>query len=200
MNAVAVASIFENGIAGTNPNTANPFTAGQTFDPNVTVSGIGRGSGINGNNANNRYNANSWDTAAIDTTAYFTWTITPNTGFEIDFLSFVYTGQASSTGPTSFAFRSDVDSFTNNIGAPTATGTTISLAAAAFQNITSAIEFRLYGWGASGSTGTFSVNDFTFNGEVVRVPQPVVPEASALVTWTLMIGTVGAVLLRRKRS
>lgn len=40
----------------------------------------------------------------------------------------------------------------------------IDLSASQFQNITSPITFRLYGWNASGASGTFSVNDFTFNG------------------------------------
>ena len=159
-------SIWTNPITGTNPNTANPYTTGQVFDPNITVSGIGRGPGAVGTNANDRYNANSWNTAAIDLTAYFEFTLTPNVGCEIDFTSFVYTGQASGTGPTSFALRSSVDGFVANIGAPTAGGLTISLAAAAYQNITTAITFRLYAWGASASGGTWSVNDFTFNGIV----------------------------------
>ncbi len=34
----------------------------------------------------------------------------------------------------------------------------------AYQGITTSITFRFYAWGASGSGGTFSINDFTFNG------------------------------------
>jgi hypothetical protein len=157
-------SIFTNPITGTNPNTANPYTTGQTVDPNISVSGIGRGTGAVGTNANNRYNANSWNTAGLDPTAYFEWTLTPDVGCEIDFTSFVYTGQASGTGPTSFSFRSSVDAFASNIGTPNAAGTTINLTAGAYQNITTSITFRFYAWGASGSGGTFSINDFTFNG------------------------------------
>jgi len=159
-------SIWTNPITGTNPNTANPYTAGQTFDANITVSGIGRGAGIAGTNANNRYNANSWDTVALDATAYFTFTLTPNPGSFINLTSFVYTSQASGTGPNAFRFRSSLDGFTADIGTPTATGTTIDLSGASYQNLGSAIEFRLYGYGASGASGTFSVNDFTFNGTV----------------------------------
>jgi hypothetical protein len=98
-------SIWTNPITGTNPNTDNPYTTGQTVDPNITVSGIVRGTGATGANANNRYNASSWDTGALDLTAYFEWTLTPNVGCEIDFTSFVYTGQASGTGPTKFVFQ-----------------------------------------------------------------------------------------------
>lgn len=134
---------------GTNPGQTSPYTTGQTVDANLTVSGISRGSGVNGNNANNRYNANNWTETslanAIAANDYFEWTLAPNAGYEIDFVSFVYTGQASGTGPTNFAFRSSVDGFASNIGAPTATGATINLSGAAYQDITSAITFRLYG-------------------------------------------------------
>lgn len=157
-------SIWTNSINGTNPNTANPYTAGQSFDGNITVSGIGRGTGINGTAANDRYNADSWNTAAIDLNAYFEFTLTPAAGCEIDFTSFVYTSQASGTGPTSFAFRSSLDGYTSNIGTPNATGTTISLSGASYQNISGPITFRFYGWGASSSGGTFSINSFTFDG------------------------------------
>ncbi len=157
-------SIFTNPITGTNPNTSNPYIIGQTIDANITVSGIGRGAGATGANANDRYNANSWNTAAIDISAYFEWTLTPSAGCDIDFVSFIYTGQASGTGPTSFAIKSSLDTYTANIGTPTAGGTTISLTAASYQNVSSAITFRLYGFGASAAGGTFSINDFTFNG------------------------------------
>ncbi len=157
-------SIFTNPITGTTPNTSNPYTTGQTVDPDITVSGIGRGTGIIGDDANDRYNARSWNTPSIDLDAYFTFTLTPNSGNEIDFVSFAYTGQASGTGPTSFAFRSSLDFFASDIGSPSAAGTTIALSSSTFQNITTSIEFRFYGWGASSSTGTFSINDFTFNG------------------------------------
>jgi len=159
-------SIFTNPITAADPSLSNPFTTGQVVDANITVSGIGRGPGIAASAALNRYSASSWNTLAIDLTAYFEFVITPTSPCEIDFASFVYTGTASGTGPTSFVFRSSVDGFTANIGAPTAFGTTISLAAAAYQNITTAITFRFYGFGASASTGTYSINDFTFNGTV----------------------------------
>ena len=158
-------SIFDNPITGTNPNTANPYTAGQTVNANITVSGIGRGAGITGTSANDRYNANSWNTAAIDLTAYFEFVITPNTTIGINFLSFVYTGQVSSANISNFVFRSSVDGFVSDLGTPTSTGATIDLSGPTFQSIASPITFRLYAWGAAAVAGnTFSVNSFTFNG------------------------------------
>lgn len=159
-------SIWTNPITGTSPGLTSPYTTGDVVSPNITVSGISRGAGLTGNAGNDRYNANSFNTAGIDLTAYFEFTLTPDPGCEIDFTSFVYTGQASGTGPTSFAFRSSVDGFVANIGTPNAAGTTINLSGAAYQNITTAITFRFYGWGASAAGGTFSINDFTFNGAI----------------------------------
>ncbi|WP_445736194.1 T9SS type A sorting domain-containing protein [Mariniflexile sp.] len=169
-------SIFSNPITGTNPNTNNPYITGQTFNPNITVSGIGRGSGITGTNANDRYNAQNWNIPSFDNTDYFDFTLTPNAGYKIDFLNFQYTYRRSAGGPTNIAIRSSIDTFSNNIvsftsGAPTTDiPASLDLSALAYQNITSTITFRIYGWGASAGTGTFSINDFTFNGFVSPLP------------------------------
>lgn len=162
--------ILANPITGTNPDTSNPYITGQTVDANISVSGIGRGTGISGSNANNRYNATGWNTT-FNATDYFEFTLTPNSSYEIDFVSFVYTAQASGTGPTSFDFRSSLDGYSSSISTPLVAGTTISLSAGAYQNLTTAITFRFYGWGGTG--GTFSINDFTFNGSVTATaPSP----------------------------
>lgn len=111
----APVTIWSNTITGTNPGLSNPWTTSDSFDPLITVSGIGQGSGITGQNANDRYNANGWNTGALDANDYFTFTLTPTTGYQINFNSFVYTGQASGTGPTNIAIRSSLDSYTANI-------------------------------------------------------------------------------------
>jgi hypothetical protein len=190
--------IFSNPITDTDPSAANPYTAGQTVDANLTVSGIGRGSGITASTALNRYSASGWNSGSLDVNDYFGFTLTPNLGFKINFESFVYTGQRSPTGPTSFSFRSDAsgDNFTTDIGTPTATGTTIDLSAAAYQDVSSAITFRLYGWGASSAAGTFSVNDFTFNGTVSAVPEPT---EWALIVFGALFGAVQLGRLYRRR-
>ncbi|MBE2181718.1 MAG: autotransporter-associated beta strand repeat-containing protein [Chthoniobacterales bacterium] len=168
----AQTNIWTNPITGTNPNTNNPYISGQTVATNITVSGIGRGTGINGSNANDRYNANGWDTGSIDLNAYFTFTLTPDSGYEIDFNTFFYTLQRSATGPQSIVLRSSLDSFSANLWSTNYTAVTsthsftVDLSGASFQNITNGIEFRIYGWGATGSGGTMSVNDFAFTGTV----------------------------------
>ncbi len=167
---LAPVSIFSNAITGTNPNAANPYTTGQAFNANITVSGVGRGTGINGSNANNRYNADGWSTAvSIDVNDYFEFTLTPNLGYYIDFNELLYTSQASGNGPTLFAVRSSVDGYTSNIAAPTSVGGTVSLTSTSFDTISSAISYRIYGYSAVLASGTFSVNDFNFTGNVVCI-------------------------------
>jgi hypothetical protein len=199
-------SIFDNPITGTNPNTSNPYTIGQTVDANLTVSGIGRGSGITGSAANNRYSATQWNSAAIDVNDYFEFTLTPNAGKTISFISFVYTGQASGTGPLNFAVRSSLDGFTADIGTPLSTGATISLVNIAYQNIAAAITFRFYGWNASSGTGTFSINDFTFNGVTAVLPviieyfHAVQQNDLNLLTWKVDCSHASTAILEVERS
>ena len=166
-------SIWTNPITGEDPSTSNPYKTGETFDADITVSGIGRGAGIFAKDANNRYNARGWSSVTLDSTYYFTLILTAKSGYQINLTNFNYTGQISSTGPINFAFRSSLDNFGTDIGTPTATqnpGTnmTIVLTNPTYQNISTPIEFRIYAWGASNGLGTFSVNDFTFNGTISK--------------------------------
>jgi hypothetical protein len=160
-------SIWTNPITGTNPNSTNPYTIGQIVDATITVSGIGRGSEITGNAGNDRYNATAWTTAG-ELTDYFTFTITPAANYKINLSSFEFTLQRSSTGPVNYALRSSIDDFAADISGGifpmTPALQTVSLAGAAFQNLTSPVTFRIYGYTAGSNVGTASVNDFTFNG------------------------------------
>ncbi len=166
VNGYGQVAIWTNPITGTNPNTSNPYTTGQTVVSNITVSGIGRGSGIAGTNATDRYNANGWG-ATFDGNDHYSFTLTPSSGFKIDFSSFVFVTQISPTNPpTTFQLRSSVDNYASNIGSVTSTGGSVSLSTSNYQGITSAITFRLYAFGGSSATATFSVNSFTFNGTV----------------------------------
>ncbi len=185
--------IWTNPITGTNPGAVTPYTTGDAIVANLTVSGIGRGAGLFAVNGANQYNADGFDTGALVLTNndYFSFILTPTGGADIDFISLVYTGQLGSQGPTTFFLRSSaLNNFGTDIGTATGTGATISLAAAAFQNITSAIEFRLYGAGSGSSNGNWAINDFSFDATVTAVPEPGVA----------LLGAIGGIsLLRRRR-
>ena len=159
-------SIFENPLTFASAVQSSPYTAGQIVDPNASATGIARGTGIVGVAALNRYTASGWNSGVLDANDYFEFSLTPNSGYKIDFVSFVYTGQTSGTGPINFSFRSSLDGYSTSIGTASSTGSTISLSAGAYQNITGSVTFRMYAWGASAAGGTFSINDFVFNGTV----------------------------------
>jgi hypothetical protein len=166
--------IFSNPITGTNPSSTNPYIIGQIVSADVTASGISRGTGINGVNTNNAYNASGWEISATTLNAadYFEWTITPKPGFRLDFISFAYNAaRGAFGGPQIFSLRSSADNFATAIAAPAAAGGTISLVGAAFQNRQAAITFRLYGYSNSSAIlGTYSINDFIFSGTTCAIP------------------------------
>ena len=133
---------FSNDITDPAPYTSNPFIIGQVENANISASGIGRGSGISGNAGSNRYNTVNWGNASLDVNKYFTFTITPDAGYLVNYSSFNFTLQRSSAGsPSNFNLRSSLDGFATNIDITVNyTGTsssganfTISLAAASFR-------------------------------------------------------------------
>lgn len=173
--AIVPQPIFANDITSGDPAASNPYTTGQTVAANLGVSGIGRGNGLTlAAVSAGRYNASGWSLSGLDANDYYEFILTPNTGYEIDFTNFVYTGAVSGSGPSTYVFRSSRDNFTANIGSPTATGTTIDLTAETFQGVSSAISFRIYAYNASNTGGTFSVNDFQFNGTIEASTTPAI--------------------------
>lgn len=199
-------SIWTNPIEDSAPADFNPYIIGDVKDANITVSGIGR-TGLQPNAGTGSYNAKNWpESSTIDTNAYFSFTLTPNTGYAINFTSFVFARQRSGTGPLTWAVRSSADNFTQNIGETFSPGTnsgteTISLSGAAFQNVTTSITFRIYGWGAEAAGGTGRVSSFTFNGIVAQpgttLNAPVATAATAVTTaaftanWDAVTGATG---------
>ncbi|MFL9844823.1 Ig-like domain-containing protein [Flavobacterium rhizosphaerae] len=199
-------AVFSNEINDSNPGDFNPYTSGQVVNANITASGIGRGPGITVNGGSSRYNAKGWNTADLAADNYFYFTLTPNAGYEIDFDSFMYTGQKSGTGPKYFSIRTSLDNYTTDVYTYSETGDasmtfpelTASLSASTFQGITQAITFRFYAWGATSATGSFSINDFAFNGTValaaLAAPVTAVTDVNATgftATWNAVPGATG---------
>jgi len=187
---------------------------------NATVSVISRGSGIgsgkNDPEFNYTFTGNNFVTdATLDITndEYFTFTVTPDVGFQMDLTSIEVDILQQRVAPEKFVWRSDiVDSFGTNldnefsIAAPgaaapsgtinTTTGLTANLDNSDFGTITGSVEFRLYGWDAIDSSGQrrMAIDNLQVFGSVSPVPEP--SESAAL------MGVFGLALLacRRKRS
>ncbi len=163
--------IFSDTITGINPSQYDPFVIGQYTDANAWSGGIARGQGITAIVGNNIYNAANFNSSPRDTSDYFSFSLAPSAGYQINFQNFIFTGVRNSTGPLNFALRSSVNNFSSDIGTATAAGGTISLGAIALQNITDTVEFRLYGWNASSAAGIYGITSFAFNGAVTISPR-----------------------------
>jgi hypothetical protein len=184
-------SIFSNAITGNNPSNQDPYATNQVLATGVTSTGIGQGGGLNNSNSTNTYNANSWSTNGTLNTGnneYFDWTITPTGCNEIDFASLILFYQRTTSGPQNIALRSSLDNYATNIWTTTFTviveqSATIDLSAIAFQNITTPITFRLYGWNSTSTNGNFSINSFDFQGAVVAA----IPSEAGVVTGSTSV-------------
>lgn len=174
--------IFKNDINHSDPSQFNPFSIGQITDANITATGIGRGPGLIASPGADVYKVTGWDTPSVDLTAYLEFTITPNTGFKINFISQEFKCNLSGAPNfTPYVVRSSRDNYTANIPftqANFAAPTVVNLSGTAFQNVTAPITFRLYPFGGSGSTASLSVNEFTFKGTITQnldIPSEEIP-------------------------
>lgn len=201
---------------GTSPLTATTAASG------VTIGGLTRGSGIGttGTGAGNAWGGMDFTTTspsfatALAASEYVTFTLTADAGKTVSLSDIgAYNIRRSSSGPTTGQWQYQVGAGAfSDIGTAITWGTTttsagnskasIDLSAiTALQDVTAGtvITIRLVTWGASGSAGTFYLNDpsntpgddFTLNGTVTTpVPEPA----------TALLGTIGIIgLLRRRR-
>jgi len=174
---------------GTNPGQNSPWNTGTTIDPDASDgNGFALGGGTTGTAANNRFDATHWGTstesAALTGNNYFGFVLTIGSDYaanldnaQITFtLQSSYTG-SSGTGPQDYALFSSSDGFTvgNELQSGTIANTenlTYTFASSGLENETGNIEFRAYGWGATSTAGTMSINAFSLGGTISAVPEP----------------------------
>ncbi|WP_338356085.1 hypothetical protein [Yeosuana marina] len=164
-------------------------------DSNISTTGICRSSGIV-ENAGGTYNSRDWtQNSTLDLDDYLEWTITPNSGYKIDLTTMNIRYDRSPRGPTKVDIQIDLgsgfasifsDSSVNPNG-ENVTGIDLSL----FTSITSSITFRLYAYDATGTTGTFDIEELQLpsyvgtnkgivvNGNVSALP----PCGTETATW-----------------
>ena len=162
--------------------------------PVPTATGITFGSfHVEGNpaanpNANGRFSFQGWPlTPTINLTEYFEVIISPQTNYSLSLDTMTFTMQRSGTGVTQFAVRSSTDHYSSNLPA-SFTGTELTIESGnifklANTSTTTAIAnckisfglasatrpdtIRFYGWGASATGGTFSLNRVQFTGTAI---------------------------------
>ncbi len=170
--------------------------ASSDTDPNSIASSVTAGSAFTSAAAANTTYGNPTPSLAVDSTLttattqaaavtanqYFSFTLTPNAGVPLNLstLAFDYANYSTDgTYPTeNFFVRTNVDNFAANTAAAVASTAasagafataTVSLNGAAFQNLTTPIEFRIYIYDNTTQTTRGAVVD---NITLTNVPEP----------------------------
>lgn len=130
-------------------------TAAGSAAPGVTAGAISRSAALTAVSGANSINSSNWTTSASrDDTRYYTFSVTPPAGCELDLTSLSIETAASATGPGSAEVATSADSFTANATVGVASSSTAALTVT---DATTAIELRVYGYSAGGTGGTLRI-------------------------------------------
>jgi len=111
------------------------------------------------------YGEGGWPAGAVDPNAYMQFSISPNTGYQLDIMSITLrlrrstTGSPSGSGPTRWALRSSIDGFATDIASNTLTTSHVDYIispGSTFLNRYTTITFRLYGYNVLINSGGLS--------------------------------------------
>ncbi|MGN6104192.1 MAG: DUF4215 domain-containing protein, partial [Kofleriaceae bacterium] len=133
---------------------------------------IRRGSGLSATAASGAFGAGGWTTGTtIDENDYFSFTVTPAAGFTVSLLKIKLDEKRSGTGIRNWLVRSSLDGYTTDLATfsvpdndLTRTNQTITLPAAAFSHLSTAVEFRIYGYAAEAAGGSWRVDNLVIHG------------------------------------
>lgn len=149
---------------------------------NGTVSAMSRGSGLNPSSGSGTFSSRSWSTnSTVDLTDYYRFSITPSNGYQLDLTSLELDERRSGTGIRQWSVRSDLDNFASDLSpspfsvpdnTATRTGQRIPLSGANFSRLRTEVEFRIYGYQAERSTGTWRIDNVKLAGQIALVPEP----------------------------
>lgn len=174
--------------------------------PSGTLS-RGAGAALPGSPAGNTFGASGFNAVdlagALSADDYFTFSITPNGGNQMTLQSINYKLFATTSGATGGALFSSVGGFAST-GAAISTfpisgnannDNTIALGVP-FQNLSSAVEFRLYFFGGGNNT-TDKVRFRSLAGDDLIIDGSVIPEPGTLLS--LAFGAGMLTFVRRRR-
>ena len=163
------------------------------------ASGSGTGSNTAGGGGGAYFTASNWRSADAN---YYSFMVTPSSGYQLSLANFSYYYATSSSGPTSAALFSSADSYASALANFTMIPAAGTIAAAdwhqntasiTLSGITTATTFRLAATGASNAAGSFRIDAITLNGSVTAIPEPS--------TYAAILGAVmlTGVIIRRRR-
>jgi hypothetical protein len=175
-----------------------------SVDPNVTASNFTLSSGsvsfVQGNPSSGiAISGTGWNVA--DGNKWWEFTVTANAGYTLNFTSLTFDDRVSSTGPTGWSVTINGITADSNQATHSAFSASpmnaVDLSAGAFQALTSA-DVRIFGFGASGSSGTFRLDNVTLDGTVVQIQS--VPETLPFAFTALVLVSLIALSRRFVKS
>lgn len=142
-------------------------------------------------------NGNLSGADAVANGHFFSFTVTPDVGYEMDFTSLSFDAARGGGGtPRGYEVRSSVDGFASTLGTadvttvrPTLSAYSVDLSDPGFDSLASPVEFRVYTYSPN-ANNTVEYDNFVLDGSVALVPEP-----SMLATSVLAMG----LLSRRRR-
>lgn len=172
------------------PTTTNSDVAASSFGTNgITAASGGYAAGVGGN-PNRAINYQGWalnpvegiPTGVINTNKYYTFTITPNSGISMSFNTLTFAARRSGQGPQTIEVRASPDNYVATLSTltpgngnfnTTPSPLSTNLSGAAFQNLTTAVTFRIYGYQADDANGTLRLDNVVLDGTTqAAVPVP----------------------------
>ena len=183
------------------------FTAPSTSAANGSAGNLVRGSGLTANSGSGSINSRDWTQSATpDSADYYGFSFTANAGFRATYTTLSFAETRSSTGIRAFEVRSSLDGF----GTFASQGVFInpddvltrqrSVSLSGLTNLTGTVDFRIYGYSAEGTVGTWRLqNNLANNGIVLDGTITAVPEPTSL-TLLSVAGFVGLVTAHRRRK
>ncbi len=133
-------------------------------------------------NGTEYYGENGWPAGGIDLSTYLDFTLTPAPGHALHLLSVHLkmrrsnTGSSGGSGPTAWSLRSSVDGYTTDITSGSLISTHVTfniILSAAFSNLSTAVNFRIYGYTAVVSSG--GISRFVYDNVEVRGSDIILP-------------------------
>ena len=147
--------------------------AAAVADPDLTtIPVIGRGIGVAPSAATDAFSASAWTTGAvIDLDDFYSVTVAPAAGTAMNLLALQLDERRSATGIRSWSVRSSLDGFASDIAVIAVPDDTLFRTQsiplpATFRGLAMAVEFRIFGFQAEASGGTWRVDNVALIGEV----------------------------------
>jgi hypothetical protein len=155
-------------------------------------------SGKTGNSGDNALSTTGFNTTTLNVAKYLEFTITPNTNYAMVLNSVSFYDQKSGTGPTNWVLRSSLDGYVADLNVPSPSPTNTPYNALPnvvelginFQNINTAVTFRLYAYGATSAAGTWRIDDLTIEGSLFDVSNPIINASKQSISFqAILTGT-----------